>query len=406
VSFSWFVALRYLLKGRTQTLLVLAAVTAGVSVVVFLSSLMSSLNVSLIEKTTGSQPHVTVKVADEITRSLVLASESKAIARSVQKAPQRLRSIDQWPALMRSLEHVRGITAVSPMVTGSGFAASGNIRKPIVVRGIEPERFNAILDLRSKLKTGRFDLSGTNVLIGKVLAVDLGVSIGDKIRIATPEGAEETLNVAGIFAIGNKSVDGAWVFASLRQAQSLYALPGGVTTLELKVADVFDAENAAAEIRDQTPLSVESWMKLNEDLLAALSAQEGSRLIIEFFVMLSVALGIASVLIVSVVQKSREIGILKAVGTPAHRILLIFVIQGGVLGFLGSILGSISGAGLARLFRTLALDLDGNPRFPIVVTLDIVVTASVVATAVGLFAAVIPARRASRLDPASAIRNG
>jgi lipoprotein-releasing system permease protein len=406
VSFSWFVALRYLLKGRTQTLFVLAAVAVGVSVVVFLSSLMSSLNVSLIEKTTGSQPHVTIKVADDVTRKLLLATETNAIAHTVQKAPQHLRSIDQWQALMHRLEKGRGVTAVSPMVTGPGFAATGSVRKPIVVKGIEPERFSAILDVRAKLKSGVFDPSGANVVIGKVLAQDLGVSIGDKIRISTPEGLEETVSVAGIFAIGNRSVDGAWIFSSLRQAQALYALPGGVTTLELKIADVFEAENTATEIRGQIPFLVESWMQLNEELLSALAAQASSRLIIQFFVMLSVALGIASVLIVSVVQKSREIGILKAVGTPALRILLIFVMQGGVLGLLGSVLGSAMGFGLARLFRGLVLDADGLPRFPIVVTFDIVLTASVVATFVGLIASAIPARRASRLDPASAIRNG
>jgi lipoprotein-releasing system permease protein len=127
---------------------------------------------------------------------------------------------------------------------------------------------------------------------------------------------------------------------------------------------------------------------------------------IQFFVVVAVALGIASVLIVSVVQKSREIGILRAVGTPARRVLYVFLIQGGVLGLVGSFIGSAMGAGFSLFFGTLALDEKGQPRFPIVLTWDLFAGATLLATTVGLVSAFLPARRASRMDPATAIRNG
>ncbi|MBS1124787.1 MAG: lolC, partial [Deltaproteobacteria bacterium] len=117
-------------------------------------------------------------------------------------------------------------------------------------------------------------------------------------------------------------------------------------------------------------------------------------------------LGIASVLIVSVVQKSREIGILRAVGTPARRILLVFLIQGGVLGIVGSFIGSAFGALLSRLFENVTRDASGAVRFPVQLDLSLFLIATGLATGVGLLSAVIPARRASRLDPATAIRNG
>jgi len=119
-----------------------------------------------------------------------------------------------------------------------------------------------------------------------------------------------------------------------------------------------------------------------------------------------VALGIASVLIVSVVHKSREIGILRAVGTPQGRVLRVFLIQGGVLGTIGSFSGSALGALFAKLFESLALGPDGRPRFPVQLDLELFVGASLLATSVGVLSAVFAARRAARLDPATAIRGG
>jgi lipoprotein-releasing system permease protein len=147
-------------------------------------------------------------------------------------------------------------------------------------------------------------------------------------------------------------------------------------------------------------------MTLNEELLTGLTAQSNSKTMIQVFVVISVALGIASVLIVSVVQKSREIGILRAVGTPARRVLAIFLIQGGVLGVAGSLIGSALGVAFAKAFERMTLTPDGLPRFPVQVDLSLLVGTALLATGIGLAAAVIPARRAARLDPAAAIRRG
>lgn len=406
LPFEWFVALRYLREERAQTALILAAVSVGVSVVVFLSALISGLQTSLIDKTLGSQPHVTVRVPEERSRPLVEPSEGRVIARAIQKAPQRLRSIDQWPAVVHDLERVPGVIAVSPSVTGAGFAERGLAKRPVVVRGVDPDRFGAIIDVQRRLRAGRFEVTGATVVLGSGLAADLGVTVGEKVRVVTSEGVDDTVTVGGIFELGNKGVDSTWMLTSLRQAQALYALPGGATTLELKVSDVFEAERVATDVRGRHPLLVESWMSINAELLAGLSAQSSSKLLIQFFVVLAVALGIASVLIVSVVQKSREIGILRAVGTPARRVLRIFLIQGGLLGLSGSFLGSAMGAAFALSFARLAVDPNGTPRFPITLTADLFLGATLLATGVGLLSAVLPARRAARMDPATAIRHG
>ena len=406
MPFEWFVALRYMRDAKGQTALILAAVAVGVSVIVFLSALIGGLQTSLIDKTLGSQPHITLRVPRETPRPLVEPTRTIAIARQVAESSQRLRSIDQWPTVVAAVERVPGVTAVSPSITGAGFAVRADAKSAIVVRGVEPERFLSIIDVRARLVAGRYELDGGAVVIGSKLAANLGVSVGDKIRISSTEGGDDVVSVLGIFTLGNEAIDGTWVLTSLRHAQSLYALPGGVTTIELKVDDVFTAERIAVEVRGRTGLRSDSWMAINEALLSGLSAQSSSKLMIQFFVIVAVALGIASVLIVSVVQKSREIGILRAVGTPSRRILLVFLIQGGVLGIVGSVIGSAFGALLSKLFENLTRDTGGAPRFPVQLDLSLFLFATATATGVGLLSAAIPARRASRLDPATAIRNG
>src|SRR5690606_28430092 len=139
----------------------------------------------------------------------------------------------------------------------------------------------------------------------------------------------------------------------------------------------------------------DSWMTINAELLSGLTAQSDSKTMIQLFVIIAVALGISSVLIVSVVQKSREIGILRAVGTPAGRILRVFLIQGGVLGVAGSLVGSGLGAVFAKLFESLTTEPTGAPRFSVQLDLTLFLTSSLLATAVGVLSAVIPARRAA-----------
>ncbi|MGE0404315.1 MAG: FtsX-like permease family protein [Kofleriaceae bacterium] len=406
MPFEWFLALRYLRDAKGQTTLILGGVAVGVSVIVFLSALIGGLQTSLIDKTLGAQPHITLRVPREAPRPLVEPTEKVAVARRIEETAQRLRSLDQWPTVITSVERISGVVAASPSIVGAGFAVRSGAKSPIVVRGVELERFLAIIDLRKRMIGGRLELDGANVVIGAKLAADLGAAVGDKLRISSSEGVDDVVTIGGVFQLGNEGVDATWVITSLRHAQSLFDLAGGATTIELKVADVFTANRIASEIEAETGVRADSWMTINAELLAGLSAQSSSKNMIQFFVVLAVALGIASVLIVSVVQKSREIGILRAVGTPRGRIMRVFLIQGGLLGMGGSVLGCAFGALLAKLFETLAREPSGAPKFPVEIDAGLLVFASALATGVGLLAATIPARRAAALDPATAIRNG
>ena len=404
MPFEWFVALRYLREGRSQTALILAAISVGVSVVVFLSALINGLQTNLLKQTLGTQPHITLSPAELVARPLLQPSTVAAV--TIEKSPQRLLSINQWPTVLDQVERVPGVLAASHTVTSAAFAIRGAAEKPVLMRGVDSERFLSVINVRSKLVAGHFNVSGDGVVIGSGLSDLLGLAIGDKLRLTSAAGRGALLVVRGIFNLGNKEVNERWVIAPIRVAQTLFDLPGGANTIELRVADVFEADNIAADVADRTGLEVNSWMKINSQLLVGLRSQNNSKYMIQFFVVVAVALGIASVLIVSVVQKSREIGILRAVGTPAARVLRVFLIQGGVLGLFGALVGCALGSLFAVFFERMAVNPDGTPIYPVELTPNLFAGASALAVAIGLISALLPARRAARLDPGKAIRHG
>ncbi len=401
MPFEWLVALRYLREGRLQTVLILAGVVGGVAVILFLTTLITQLQASIIERTLGSQAHVVIRPLEEVNRSTLPAESTAAI---VQPRAQRLRSVDQWEAIVRLAARTPEVVAVSPVATGAGFAIRGSASKAIALMGVDAERYRRVVRMDDYMKRGRFEVAGVGAVIGSELARDLGVDIGDKIRVRTAENRDELLTVTGVFDIGNRDLNRRWVFTTIKLAQTLLDLPGGVSNIDVTVTDIFAAERVADLLRAQTGLTAESWMQTNAQLLAALRNQSVSNTLIRAFVVVIVAVGIASVLVVSVVQKQREIGILRAMGTSPRRIMTVFLLQGGIYGLIGSIVGSGLAFGLLSFFSRVYRNADGSSLF--VAELDPMVALRVcgLAVAIGLLAAALPARRAARMDPVQAIR--
>ena len=401
LPFAWMVCLRYLREGRMQTLLILAGVTAGVAVIIFLTTLITQLQASIIDKTLGSQAHIVLKPPRAANQTVLPPGNTAAI---VQPRAQRLRSIDQWEAVARLAAQTVGVQAVSPVLSGAGFAARAEANQPIALIGVDPLAHQRIVRMDKYLTQGRFDLSGANGVIGIELAKDLGVAVGDKIRVITMDGRNDLLSIAGIFDIGNRDLNRRWVYTSIKMAQSLLDLPGGITEIDLRVNDLFQAEMTARQLQAQTGLFVESWMQTNAQLLTALKSQSTSNNLIRLFVVLIVAVGIASVLVVSVVQKQKEIGILRAMGASPRRVMSVFLLQGGFYGLLGSALGSALSLALLNFFSRVSRNADGTLLISAEIEPSVMAWACALALIVGLAAAALPARRAARMDPVQAIR--
>jgi len=400
MPFELFVALRYLRDGRLQTVLILTGIGVGVGVIIFLSALINGLQDDLIESTLGSQALVVVRPPEEAPRVLVQADSTRAFTVTMERPPQRVQSIKQWKQVESMLRGTPGVTAVAPTVSGPAIAVRGLGSISVSVRGIDLETYDQIIDLRARLREGRFDLEGAKVTVGVELARKLGVNVGGRIRLQVADGRSRLYTISGLFEFGSADLNERLVFVSLRNAQTLFDLAGGVSALELRNQEVFEAEALAARIADRTGLDAESWMEQNRSLLTALQSQSASSVMIQVFVILAVALGIASVLAVSVVQRSREIGILRATGTRSASITRIFLLQGAMLGGVGSLMGIALGTVLARGFAR------GAATFPVALTLELYARSAAIALGVGLLAAIIPARNAARMDPATVIRDG
>lgn len=394
----WKIALRFLLDNRMQTLLIVFGIAVGSAVIVFITALITGLQANVIERTLGTQAHIRILPPDEANRPLPVTPDSWSLVLESPRA-QRLRSIINWQDIRDVLDQDAQVLAVSPVISGPAIARRGVARASVALLGIDPPRYQRIIPLANDLIAGRFMVGAGNAVIGKELAKDLGLGIGDKLRLDAGEGREAVVDIAGIFELGVRELDSRYVYLDLKQAQTLLDLPGGITVIDTTVADIFQADRVAERLARLTGLRAESWMETNGQLLNALSSQSMTTEMIRVFVGISVAFGIASVLAVSVVQRTREIGILRAMGSPRGQILRVFLLQGGVLGLFGSACGGAVGWGLVQVFN-----IAGPRLFEIPVDPTLVPLAMLVATITGVLAAAMPARRAARYDPAVAIR--
>lgn len=392
------IAINFLREGRAQSLMITVGVAVGVAVIVFITALIQGLQTNLIDSTLGTQAHIRLVSPDEAN---IVAPPAAGTVQLLQedKRPQRLRSINNWQQITATLDQLPLLTAVSPIVSGPAFVRRGDALESVALVGIDPERYQNIIPLKDYLISGQVRVGADDVMIGSQLAKDLGVQVGSKLRLDTGQQNNTIVNIAGIFELGVRDLDARYVYLDFKQAQSLLSLPGGVTVIDLTVADIFEADTIAAQVGRLTSLQAESWIETNAQLMSALSAQSLSTNMIIVFVGISVAFGIASVLSVSVVQRTREIGILRATGATRQQILRIFLIQGAVFGLLGSVFGSVASFALVWVFNSF-----GPGLFYIPVSIDIIMLAMLLATVTGVLAAAIPSRRAAALDPVEAIR--
>lgn len=406
-GFELRVALRFLREGRMQTVLIIVGVAAGVAVIAYISALISGLQSNTLAKTLGAQAHITLRAPDDLVIPAAPVLPGTAALTETQPRAQRLRSVANWQALVPLLERLPEVAGVSPMVSGSGLALRGEASQAIALMGVDLDRYDRVVGLRSKVVSGTARLSPGEAIVGRELASDLGVRVGDRLTVQTSGAGgtvSDSVRVTALVDLGVKDLNRRTVIVPLRAAQSLLALPGGASQLDLTLKDVWVAQTLARALQMQFPYKIESWQESNAQLVSALNAQSISTSIIRGVVLAVVVLGIASVLVVSVVQKGREIGILRAMGATRGQVLRVFLVQGAVVGALGSVLGLLLAVGLIWVFTHFVRGSDGLPLFSIALPLGMALQIALIASVCGVLAAVAPARRAAALDPAQAIR--
>lgn len=409
IRFEAMLAFRHLRTGGGQTALTVGAVAAGVIVVIFITSLIFGLQKKLTITLTESLAHVTIRVREpspaplsEITN----LQSSMSSSRIEQQAPQ-LKYIDNWQHVVDVVRIIPNVRIAVPAVQMQGFASKGGNPVGVTVIGADPAQQDEVSPVTKNLISGKYiGLASDEVVIDYELAKDLNVSTGDRIRISSSTGASDSLTIAGIYSPGRGR--GA-AYVTLRTAQSLFGLGSSVNVILVKVFHIFGSDEVADRIESLVPYEARSWSREYPSFVSSLTVQQASAYLISIFSLIASSFAISSVLIVSVLQKSRQIGILKSIGAKRRQILMIFSLEGLGIALLGSITGALLGTLIVYL---IGLPMQPMTRagqtpeqlFPVAILPEYIVGAIVAAILSTVIAAWFPARRAARMNPVDVMR--
>ena len=379
------IAVRFLAHGRTQSILILVGIAIAISIQIFVGLLIDSLQRTIVDRTVGNSPHITVSSAADVA------------------------TIREWEKIVYEVEQTREVSAFSPSATGNAFIRKGNKNLPVLIRGFPFAAADGIYNIGNAIYEGSEYSSRGEVLMGRELSEELEIDIGDKVVVSIPGGGSVTLTVSGFYDLGVKSLNNSWLFTYLDTAQEIFDFGNRVTSVEMKVSDVFQADSVANHLGrklDNDDIVIDNWKDQNEELLSGLEGQRISSAIIQIVIIASVVIAIASVLAISVLQKSPEIGILKAMGINDFNASLIFIYQGFLLGLLGSLAGLALGIGLLYSFIAFTTGPGEVPLIDLYFDYEFVIRSWLIAIIAATLAGVIPARKSLKLNPVDVIREG
>jgi lipoprotein-releasing system permease protein len=418
MPFELIIGLRYLKAKRKSTFISIitfistAGVMLGVMALIIVLAVMTGFEEDLKEKILGTNAHVVV------VRN---------------GAP-----MEDYRQVMQKLKGFKGVTAATPFIYNQVMLSSGKNVSGVVLRGIDVSTDRLVTGLSKSIVEGTIDRlepkmgEGSDafpgLLLGKELAKHLNLFVGDKVNVISPMGNITPLGmmpkmkpfrVAGIFNTGMFEYDSTLAYVSLGQAQSFFDLGDTVTGVQLKVEDVYHAGELASTVNRTlgTNFYARDWMQMNRNILFALKTEKIVMFIILTLIVLVAAFGIASTLFMVVMEKNRDIAVLKSMGATGSSIMKIFVLEGLVIGVIGTVLGVFSGLLIALNLEPIiaviqkitgqnffSKDIYYLDRFPSLVVPSDVVLISVTAVLISFIATLYPAWQASRMLPAEALR--
>jgi lipoprotein-releasing system permease protein len=405
-SFSLFLAFKYLKPKRSflsvVTLLSLLGVTLGVAVLIIVLSVMTGFDETWRERILSFNAHVKVQEYGGVVRQ-----------------PEKVLS---------ALKKVKGVTGAAPNLEGLVFLQVGDNAQPAQLRGIDPELEKTVSQVPNHIVEGSFSVGYGQIVVGRDLALRMGLRLGDKLMVYSPQNfvsrdelrLPEELTVSGLFEVGMYEIDSGYVLTSLDTARSVYNVEQGVQNIQVMTADPMSAPIVARDIHTALGpfFEARTWIDLNSQLFTALQTEKNMMFFLLIFITIVAAFGITNTLITLTVQKTHEIGLLKAIGFPNRRIVAIFLWIGMVQGIIGTGMGL--GLGLLALkyrnellnfissqFRVdlLPKELYQLSQIPSHTTTSDVVTVCTTVLVICTLAGLIPAWRAARLEPVEALRN-
>ncbi len=409
MNFEWFVCLRYLKAKRKHgfisliSLISIAGVMVGVMALIVVLAVMTGFTSEFRDKILGINSHVVV-----------------------QDYTGNIRGYEEVAAKVRAVEGVSGVT---PYLYSQAMITSGEGGTGAVLRGLDPATAQGVLNLEKNLRKGSIaDLSPgqgdgarrlPGIILGKELAAQLHVSVHDRVRLIsasgplTPMGVipkVSTCQVVGIFETGMYEYDSALAYVSLETAQRFFDLPGAVHGLEVKTRDLNQADQVAKRIEQALGPNflAKDWMRMNRNIFSALQLEKTALSVIMALVVMVAAFNIVSTLIMVVMEKNKDIAILKAMGATSGSIMRIFIYEGLVIGLAGTFLGVLGGLGLCAIlsrYQFIKLpDVYPISTLPVLVLPSDVILIALSATVITLLATLYPSWQAAKVDPAVALR--
>jgi lipoprotein-releasing system permease protein len=405
------IALAHLRKRKRPTLVSILGVALGVGFFIAIAALMQGFQSYFISQIIDVSPHILMK--DEFRSAPRQPAEALAEGGAVQlsgvKPKDEPRGIRNGEAIAASLARLPGVTA-SPSLTGQALLRYGSKDVSATIVGIEPEVERIVTRIERDMTVGRLaDLRATanGIILGDGLAYKLGVGPGDSVNAVSPEGVLLKTKITGLFRTGVTTLDNGTAYMLLKKAQILQNRPNVVNQIRMRLENVAQAQTAAADIEARFGYRAESWQETNEGVLGIFVIQNGIMYSTTGAILVVAAFGIFNIISTVVLEKTRDIAILKSIGLDELDIWLIFLIEGLAVGIVGAIIGWAVGYGLTEALAQVRLPIEGYVKtqgFYLKYSARHYLLSAGIAVSAAVLAAYLPARKAARVNPVDIVR--
>lgn len=382
MRYELFIALRHIRSRKRQTILSIAAIGIAVMILMVSQAFMVGFTQQIYDTTVANLPHVVISPQEEE------------------------EYINLYGNIVREINCMEGVVASSPYLAGEASFRYRDRTTNAALKGVIPSEEDAVAHVSNDVVEGSFEelaYSGRSVVIGDDLARELELRIGDTVEMSFPNANTHSLRVVGIYDTGTPA-DESLAYTSLRTAQDFYDTADVINGISLRLADFNRDREIASMIREEG-YRAEGWTRNNPEILQTLAIERSSNQITLGFILLIASFGVVSTLNMVVMSKLKEIGILMAMGANRSAIRLIFLIESGILGLAGALLGTLAGTVIALSVGSYPLpeEVYGITSIPVVVLPRDVVLIITIVFVLNLIAGIYPAQRAARMDPVAAL---